>query len=129
MQKRTKQKKQTKRSAAFLCCVQHLDRVNSLPPKNSFDAQKKTNERELISAIRASFGSDRQKSSSVDKAFCERAQQNRFMRGNRSQCRIFKRCLVKCLVIFAAISMLPFALIYLISTDQINRIKNYDVSI
>ena len=25
--------------------------------------------------------------------------------------------------------MLPFALIYLISTDQINRIKNYDVSI
>lgn len=51
------------------------------------------------------------------------------MRGNRTQCRIFKRCLVKCLVIFAAISLLPFALIYLISTDQINRIKNYDVSI
>lgn len=48
------------------------------------------------------------------------------MRGNhRTQCRIFKRCLL----FFAAISLLPFALIYLISTDQFYRIKSYDVSI
>ncbi|XP_070499217.1 carbohydrate sulfotransferase 11 [Chironomus tepperi] len=48
------------------------------------------------------------------------------MRGNRTQCRVMKRCLVKCLMVFSAVSLLPFALIYLISTDQINRIKNYD---
>lgn len=51
------------------------------------------------------------------------------MRGNRTQCRLMKRCLVKCLLVFSIISLLPFALIYLVSTDQINRIKNYDVSI
>lgn len=50
------------------------------------------------------------------------------MRGSKTQCRVMKRCLVKCLIVFSAVSLLPFALIYLISTEQINRIKNYEVS-
>lgn len=48
------------------------------------------------------------------------------MRGNRSQCRPIKRCIL----FFTAITIVPLILVYLVtSNDQIYRIKSPNVSI
>lgn len=47
------------------------------------------------------------------------------MRGNRSQCRPIKRCIL----FFTAITILPLAFVYLVtSNDQFYRIKSPNVS-
>lgn len=47
------------------------------------------------------------------------------MRGNRSQCRPIKRCIL----FFTAITLLPLAFVYLVtSNDQFYRIKSPNVS-
>lgn len=47
------------------------------------------------------------------------------MRGNRTQCRQVKRCIL----FLIAITLLPLALVYFVVNDQLYRIKGLDVSI
>ncbi|XP_059614033.1 carbohydrate sulfotransferase 11 [Phlebotomus argentipes] len=49
--------------------------------------------------------------------------QRSFMKANRYQCRIVK----KCFFVFATISLLPLGVVYLVSTDQVyTKLKSYD---
>lgn len=46
------------------------------------------------------------------------------MRGNRTQCRLVKRCVL----FLIAITLLPLALVYFVVNDQLYHIKALDVS-